>query len=63
MGHSLWGRKELDTTEPLTLSGLAALTAVWVRGSQGSGRVLHHVFRETAQALESAVWQAELSSP
>ena len=55
MGHSLWGRKELDTTEPLTLSGLAALTAVWVRGSQGSGRVLHHVFRETAQALESAV--------
>ena len=36
MGHSLWGRKESDTTEPLTLSGLAALTAVWVRGSQGS---------------------------
>ena len=55
MGHSLWGRKESDTTEPLTLNGLAALTAVWVRGSQGSWGALHLVFRETAQALESAV--------
>lgn len=50
MGYSLWGRKESDTAEPLTLSGLAALTAVWVRGSQGSGVTSHPVFRETGDS-------------